>query len=100
MSRLDVLVGQELCRIERVHDYHQLHFTSYLLNVFNSMAVERKQETEIDSQLVDAIHETDMEVQIVLTSDTTITVDLSAAGWNGPEALALYLGDECIAVWT
>jgi len=39
-------------------------------------------------------------VQISLRDGTTITVDLSPAGWNGPEALALYRGDECLGVWT
>lgn len=40
MSALELLVGQELERVERVHDYHQLTFSRCLLNVFNPMRVD------------------------------------------------------------
>lgn len=100
MSKLSVLVGQELRRIDEVHDYHQLHFTNYLLNVFNSMEVEKQQEAAGYLQQVATVHETETEIRIILAGGTAITIDLEMAGWKGPEALALYHGNECIAVWT
>lgn len=100
MSKLDRLVGQELKRIEAVHDYHQLHFTHCLLNVFNPMVVEEPPQVGGSGRRVASVRETERVIQMTLSDGTTISIDMARSAWGGPEALALYQGEECLAVWT
>lgn len=100
MSSLSVLIGQELVGIEEVHDYHQLHFTRHLLNVFNSIAIEPHGGPDNVRRVVTAVDEAEDEIRIRFTDETSITIDLRGPAWTGPEAAALYLGNDCISVWT
>jgi hypothetical protein len=95
---LDVLVGQDLLRIEAIHDYHQLHFNEYVLTVFVPW-VAGTTTGSFDARKVVAAHETEAEVQIVLADGTSITIDVRPSRWLGPEAMMLSRGEECICVW-
>lgn len=99
VSKLNVLIGQKLEAVELVHDYHQMHFASHVLNVFNPMVVEERGPSG-DGREVASVRDMPEEIQITLSDGTTITIDMRPPRWTGPEALALYRGDERIVVWT
>lgn len=98
-SALDVLIGQELVKIERIHDYHQLEFTTHLLNVFSSMTISGGPLSSGWPRRVISVVEVEDGVELRMTNETSIHIDLRSSAWTGPEALGLYRGDVCIAVW-
>lgn len=97
MNSLDKLVGQRLDRLEELHDYVQMFFSDYTLNIYNEMEWTPGAGA---SKVVVSVREDSDEIELVFSDASILRIDLRPRAWRGPEALGLYRGSDCVMVWT
>lgn len=97
MNSLQELVGQVFQRLERIHDYVQVYFSDYTLNIYNDLKWTSGPD---ESKVVVAVREDRECVEMVFSDASLLRIDLRPEAWRGPEALGLYRGRDCIMVWT
>lgn len=98
-SLITLLVGAEFSGRVEVEDYQQLIFGAFTLNVYNPLSIEQDGRKPSARRVVVSATQSAEEVEIVLADETVFRIDLRHDAWSGPEAFALYRGDDVRVVY-
>lgn len=103
-NALDIMVGQKLHKVARVHDYIQLWFDSgAVLNIFNSFTLVGCTDQDV-TQLVGAevmrIEASEAYVGIFFMNEKSIRVAITDDDYRGPEAMEYISDDNKRIIWS
>jgi hypothetical protein len=89
------LRGRRLASVQNEHDYLQVRFgADALLNIFNRVLLDGESGLQnLVGSVVTGVDCTQEQIRIHFGS-ACLSISLEEASWTGPEALALYLGDQ------
>jgi hypothetical protein len=99
---LDSLVGLEITKVAEVHDYVQIQFGDQTsISIYNRMQIfpQSTKFGELVGKSVISTTEGKEHVELVLTGDNRIRIDMRDEAYRGPEALVLVRNGLPAVVW-
>lgn len=97
---LKQLIGLSVIRVEKVHDYLQLEFSSgAILSIFNNYQYGVGSLSSIQGEQLLAVDELGDMISFKFQKGGILSVGMGDADYNGPEAMVLKRKDEPSIIW-